>query len=266
MNDPHVEWLRYRLNVKSNYVLFESPSPLIQEYDVYRISLDDGLLTVGMKEHYASIKEAREKVEGFLRDWQAYAALDVDRDFMEFEYEDAHVIDRNPQPEIPENITMQLNYVLSGFRCEGSVAGSPLELQEYPAPPTRFRASPEAEIMWHRYQMHIEGREPLQSMGYFCLSLVQWSAVTGKSAREAAANMYKIDKDVLDTLGTLTAEKGSPLEARKLDSGSTLIPLTDAEQNWIRAAVKMLIRRKGEYDYDPASASSLKQLTMADLP
>jgi hypothetical protein len=63
-----------------------------------------------------------------------------------------------------------------------------------------------------------------------------------------------------------TSEKGRRLDARKLESGSTLDPLTEAEQRWIRAAVKMLIRRKGEYDYDPSAADSLKQMTMADLP
>jgi hypothetical protein len=34
----------------------------------------------------------------------------------------------------------------------------------------------------------------------------------------------------------------------------------------MRATIKMLIRRKAEYDRDPIAAASLPLITMADLP
>ena len=34
----------------------------------------------------------------------------------------------------------------------------------------------------------------------------------------------------------------------------------------VRTAIKALIRRKAEYDHDPAAASSLPEITMKDLP
>jgi hypothetical protein len=55
-------------------------------------------------------------------------------------------------------------------------------------------------------------------------------------------------------------------EARKLDANATLRPLTPDENTWVRAALKVLIRRKAAYDHDPVAAVSLPIITMADLP
>ena len=71
---------------------------------------------------------------------------------------------------------------------------------------------------------------------------------------------------MLDTLGQITSAKGGPDEARKFDAGAMGNPLTDAERCWVRHAVKRIILRKAEYDYDPANSTSLPQITMADLP
>jgi hypothetical protein len=266
MNDPHVERLRYRLNVNPIQLSFESPPPLFQEYDAFRIRLENGTVTVEMKEHHASVKSAKEKVEGFIRDWMIYAAFDFDWNLLKFEYEDAEVIDRNPSPRVPGQITGDVNITLPMPTCKGTGMVHPIKLSEYPAPPTRFRATPDVETMWFRYQQHLQDKETYQSLGYFCLSLMQWSTGLGKGARGAASRMYNIDRDILDKLGELTSKRGTQRDARKLDSGSTLISLTDVERRWIREALKMLIRRKGEYDFDPATAASLKQITIADLP
>jgi len=86
-------------------------------------------------------------------------------------------------------------------------------------------------------------------MAYFCLSLLQASA----KGRAKAARKYNIELDILDELGTLTSERGNSTDARKLDKDSTLIPLTNAEKEWICKTIRLIIRRKGEYDFDPAS-------------
>lgn len=264
MNDPHVERLRYRLKVNPSQLSFESPPPLFQEFGAFRIRLEDGILTVDMKEHHASVESAKEKIDGFIRDWMIYAAFDFDWDLLEFEYDNAEVIDRKPSLGSPSQITGDVNIPAPILTLE--ITGHPLKLSEYPAPPTRFRVTPDVGTMWFRYQRHLQDRETYQSLGYFCLSLMQWSTGIGKGARGAASRMYNIDRDVLDKLAELTSERGTQRDARKLDSGSTLVPLTDGEKRWIREMLKMLIRRKGEYDFDPATAASLKQITMADLP
>lgn len=266
MNDPHVERLRYRLKVNPSQLRFENPPSLFQEYDAFRIRLENGTLTVEMKEHHASVESAKEKVNGFIRDWMIYAGFDFDWDLFKFEYENAEVIDRKPLPRVPDQTTVDVNITLPMPTVEGTGTGHPLKLSEYPAPPTGFRATLDVETMWFRYQQHLQDKETYQSLGYFCLSLMQWSTGIGKWARGTASRKYNIDREVFDKLGKLTSERGTQRDARKLDSGSTLIPLTDVEKRWIREAVKMLIRRKGEYDFDPATAASLKQIKMADLP
>jgi hypothetical protein len=266
MNDPHIETLTYEVRTKESVVTFDDPPPLTGEANAFRYRLEGGILTVEMKEHHATAESARLVVEGFLRSWAMSAALGLDRMPMEFVFKEAKRIDRNPPPRTSGNVYMgEVAFVGSGT-LTATVVGIPPALKHYPVPPSGFRASPDVETMWHRYQQHIDGKETYQTMGYFCLSLIQWSTGIGKGARGEASRRYKIDRDVLDKLGVLTSERGTSLDARKLEQGSTLVPLTAAEHQWIRAAVKTLIRRKGEYDFDPAAASSLKQITMRDLP
>jgi hypothetical protein len=266
MNDPHVERLRYRLKVDPNQLSFKNPPPISQEYDAFRIRLDDGILIVDMKEHHASVKSAKEKVEGFIQDWMIHAALDFDWNLLKFEYENAEVIDRKPSPKVPGQVTGQGILTLPMLTVRGTATVLPLKRSEYPAPPIRFRATPDVETMWFRYHQHLQDKETYQALGYFCLSLMEWRTGVSPGARDAASRIYNIKLDVLKKLGKLTTVTGSVRDARKLGSGSTLIPLTDSERRWIREAVKMLILRKGEYDFDPATAASLKQITMADLP
>jgi len=69
---------------------------------------------------------------------------------------------------------------------------------------------------------------------------------------------------VLSTLGKLTSNVGDDLSARKFAGARTKRPHIPAEEDWILQAIKLLITRVGEHDFDPAAP--LKQITMADLP
>ena len=51
--------------------------------------MEEGIATVEMAEHYPSEREARERVEPYLRRWEAYAALRIGRLELRFEFEDA---------------------------------------------------------------------------------------------------------------------------------------------------------------------------------
>ena len=267
MNDPHVERLIYRLKVNPTHqLIFENPPPLFHKYGAFNIRLENETLTVEMKEHYDTVESAKKIVGEFLKDWLHYTRFDFEWDLLYFKYESAEVIDRNPPPTVPGQCVFNGNVTVSMPTCKGTFTTGPIKVSQYPAPPTRFRASPDVETMWFRYQQHLHDKETYQSLGYFCLSLMQWSTGVIQGARNAAVQKYNIDRDVLDKLGELTSERGTPGDARKLDSGSTLVPLTDFERRWIREAVKMLIRRKGEYDFEPATGASLEQITMTDLP
>lgn len=264
MNDPYVERLRYRLQVDTRFIDFDNPSPLVQECSKFRFTLENGLLTVEMKDHCESVEEAKRVIEHeLLNDWVISFAIELERDVIKFEFIDADVIDRRPSPAILGQITAKAEIKEEEDILKATGTVSPLRRNEYPLPLSGFKATPDVETMWHRYQNHIEGNEPYQAFGYFCLSLIE----SWEGGRDESAQKYKIEKKVLNTLGNLTSQnKGAPHEARKRKKGSPTLPLTDAEKKWIRATIKMLICRKGEYDFDPASAHTLIQLTMADLP
>jgi len=270
MNDPHVERLRYHLKANSVYypVQFENPLPLFKDCGDFSIRLENENLTVEMKEHYATEEAAKKKVEEFLRDWLNWARFDFEWDLLYFKYERAEVIDRNPPPTVPGQCTLGcLNAGTSPRTFKATSTPLPLKVSEYPAPPTRFKATTEVETMWFRYQQYLQDKETCQSFGYFCLTLMESSTGIKKNARKEASRIYKIKEDVLRKLSELTTVTGTQRDARKLKLGcSTGVPLTLVERQWICKAVKMLIRRKGEYDFDTAAGSSLEQITMNDLP
>jgi len=130
----------------------------------------------------------------------------------------------------------------------------------YPEPPARFKVSLDVEMMWLRYQGYVDGKELLAEMAYFCLTVFEY----GTGGRKAAAGQYNVAKLVLDKLGGLTSNVGDGQTARKFSGTATARSHTETEFQWLRAAVKLLIRRKGEYDADPFA--TLTQLTMSDLP
>jgi len=103
-------------------------------------------------------------------------------------------------------------------------------------------------------------------MAYACLTIIEGSTRrTGRTgARATAASQYSVEIAVLKTMGELTSTKGGPEDARKFDAGATGIPLSEKEKVRIQEVVKRLIRRKGEYDYDPTA--TFPSITMSDLP
>lgn len=274
MNDPHVETLTYKLKPIDEVVQFNDPPPLAEEEVGFSYLLENGILTVTMKEHHDTAEAARSAVVGFLEAWRIVAALDLDRIPMDFVFEGAKLVDRNPpSPEL--GIVGEGSVSLRSITCDGtgSVTQTPLVRREYPRPPKGFKASPDVKTLWDRYQRHTEDKEPRQAMAYFCLTVVESSAGTSKPAkpfksrdRDDAAKMYNIEPKVLYKLGELTAEtRGTLQDVRKRKAGVTPTPLNADEQRWLTAAVKMLIRRKGEYDHNPAAAFTLRQITMGDL-
>ena len=101
------------------------------------------------------------------------------------------------------------------------------------------------------------GREPLQTMAYFCLTVLQMHG-----GRAGAAARFGISQGVLATVARLSTEAGDVATARKASPQRRA--LTAEEQGWREAAVKAMIRRAGEVAAAPSAPRS--QLTMSDLP
>jgi hypothetical protein len=174
---------------------------------------------------------------------------------MRFQFEDSHVIDRDPPPPgSPKvvklsgtvNMTSNLSAILHATR------------RKYPDPPIVFTVTPDVETLWQRYNKYLDGGEELPAMAYFCLTVIQNPA----GGRRRAAKLYKIQEAILSKLGYLTSEKGDAKTARKFPKGGSLISLNEKETKWIKAVVKILILRAGEL----ANIHSVQLITMNDLP
>jgi hypothetical protein len=256
MNDPHVESLTYRVVTPAD-VSFHNPPVIDGDLPAFRYRLENGSLTVTLKDHFATAREARDCVDDFLRAWELDAALKADRSEFGFEFQQSHIIERKPSSALGK-VVGTIDMLVMAEKAKAAKVNA-----AYPPAPAGLRPSLDTETMWHHYSRYLEDRENITSMGFFCLSLLQWRTGSTK-ARQVVADQYKIQKDVLDTLGTLTSDVGDLTTARKLESTSQVRAHTAKEVEWIKAAVKALIRRKAEYDYDPAA--TLPEIKMSDLP
>ena len=109
--------------------------------------------------------------------------------------------------------------------------------------------------MYSRYLGYRQGREPLWSMSYFCLTVLEGE---GRKRRKAAARKYQIAKSVLDLIGCLSSETGDQ-QARK-GSGRGR-KLTD---RLLEEATKAVIYRAAEKAHDPDN--DLPRISLSDLP
>jgi hypothetical protein len=252
MNDPHVESLVYQLEV-GEALTFRDPPPLDHDTEHFAVLLDNGTLTVSMKEHHPTIGSARERVDPFLRSW----ALDNDLLYgpgtLRFVYQKADVIDRNPPlPGTSQVIelsgTAMVTVSMSGNLSVGRFT--------YPAPPSSFIASPDVITLWSRYQGYREKRELLPAMAFFCFTLL---TARGKG-RDRAAAMYEVHPGVLRKLSELTSVRGDETTGRKFLAEPR--PLQAQEEHWVEDVVRALIRRVGEH----AANAELRKLTMSDFP
>jgi hypothetical protein len=172
-------------------------------------------------------------------------------------FERSEIIDRNPPPP-PAPGEPELIHVSAKatFNIDTEIARL-VNRSSYPTPPSDFALDADVDTLWQRWTGYLAGRESLQQMAYFCLTVLQMHG-----GRTGAAQRFAVSERVLATLAQLSTETGDALTARKMTQNFRAA--TDDERAWLEAAVKALIRRAGEVAADPA-ASPL-QLTKADLP
>jgi hypothetical protein len=260
MNDPHVETLHYQV-VTAKDVDYDKVAPLSEDRDEFELRIDGKTALFKMKRHYANADEARLIVENYLKAWYILIGLEVDPDDFYLRFDYADIIDRSPK-KIDNNVISLATTISCHFSVSDNVTLHILRAR-FPLFPINFSVSPDAESMYHRYKMYRQGREPLLSMAYMCLTIFEASAGDDKK-REKAATQYNIDPKILSILGKLTTEKGDATEARKVPKNRKFEPLSQIEQEWILAVVKQLIKRAGEYANNPSG--HLKQITLKDFP
>ena len=237
-------------------VIYDAPPPVERDLGPFRVKLADGVLTVTMAEHHADEASARASVEPYLTAWEIHAALCRGRGELAFRFEKAEVVDRNPPAAgSPQTV---LAAMAGHIRVSGKLAALQVTRRTYPEPPGGFVASPDVETLYQRYEGYLNGREPIGSMAYFCLTVLEGLA----GGRAGDATTFGISLAVLDRLGRLATEIGDDRTRRKFGPPST--PPPKRAVAWLDAAVKAIILRVGEWAHN--SDAPRPQLTMGDLP
>ena len=248
--------------VALNYVVehgdgisYNSPPPIEFETSACRYRLADGKLRCELIQHFADVGAAREAAEPVLRAWEVSSDIRGRTGDLRFRFDSPEVIDRNP-PE-PGSIRGLAMIALPGaFVTASGMVSFHVTKRAYPEPPTDFAVNPNVDTLARRYDGYRSGREPLQGMAYFALTVVESMG----GGRKSAAKRLGVDEAVLRKIGELSSTRGDVESARK--AGNALLPLTGEERAWLEAAVRELILRVG--DTRPAAARPV--LSMGGLP
>ena len=257
MNDPHVVALFYSIEHDDSIDYSEAQS-LHCDDEQFSISVEDQQVRLELKEHYATEDTARKVVEYYIRAWELEAGLRGKPGEFELRFEHAQIVDRNPPPPTPGVVDIgPVRLTLGPLTAQATVSKV---VQTYPQP-AKLRLAPDDPdvlTMYNRLKGYYENREPLASMAYFCLTMLEKYLCRN---RKEAANKYKIGSKVLGRIGNLTANKGGQA-ARKASGIST--DLTRPESRFLEKAVKKIILRVAEVAHDPNQ--NLPTITLSDLP
>ena len=255
MNDPHVVALHYEIEHASS-IDYSSAEPLELHFDAFDVRVEDSHVRFAMKHHFATERDARDAIDDYIHGWELNATLVRGPNAFKLRYSRSEVEDRKPVPGV---INAQAEPILFNFSTSAQATVSP---RTYPTPPSMsLKRSPDVESMFHRYTRFREGREPLTTMAYFCLTVLEAATGERRGRRAAAAKRYCISKAVLKQLADLSSTKGG-VGARKAEGVQQ--DLNQQERKFLEAAVTTIIRRVAEVAHDPNASPKL--ITVQDLP
>ena len=252
MNDPHVVALEYRIEHGPG-VDWSSAAPLEIQSGRFDIRVENRQVRIDLKDHYSTEREARSAVEtDFIPNWEFEVGLNHGPDAFSLRFDHAEIVDRDPPPGPPA--------IRATFRSgvpRVRVSLGPRMPAKYPEPPhAPIRRSPDVDTLYQRFLGHLEGKEPLPGMAYFCLTLIE---NMGGGPHKAPAR-FGVSRNVLVRVRKLSSRKGGA-SARK--EGGRNEPYTDKEEWFLKSAIKMLIWRVAEVEHGPDSNRA--QITMDDL-
>lgn len=252
MRDPHVVDLTYTL-ITDPGISYMAPSPVDFQTPVARFRLCDGVLTVTMNEHFASVADAKAAVAGVLSAWELRTAIVGGRGCLSFNYDRPTVIDRTPpQPEETQNVLAEgmSTAVFSGH------LDRQLRLPQYPDPPDQFVRTPEVDALSARWLAYRANQEPLLSAAYYIVTHLQQRFV---NAAGAAASLG-ISRKVIDKLHAIAGGYGDEKTARKAVPNAK--PLTGEHARWVERVIPQMLLRLAQLPI----AAPTQILTMADFP
>ncbi len=254
MNDPHVVALVYKIKNRRS-IDYRGEELLNDDEKDFFIHVKDDQVRFAMKTHYANVEEAREAVREYIERWEFDFALEKGPGKFSLEFDIPEIVDRNPSPGVIE------------FIGSGGIGTAALSIirKHYPPPPRRdFKITYDVKSMYERFIGYHSDREPLPSMTYFCLTMLEKSAgVLHKRAarRQAVAKKFRIEQAVLDKIGDLSSEKGGQ-QGRK--ANAIAHDLTSSETRFLEKAMVVMIRRAAEVAHDPDKRRDT--IKLSDLP
>ena len=254
MRDPHVQRLHYEVS-SGEGISYRDPKPVTFSHHLGDFELRDGRLSIALVEHFASEDDARQEIDPFLQAWRIEADLTSNVGMIRFKFDRADVIDRDPPPPGAPQVVRVKPAMLRWVGCKVSPH---LTCLEYPQPPTTFRTTSDVECAYSRWMRFRAGKESLQVMAYYVLTILE----TGAGGRRQAADAFEIDHAVLEQVGRLSTVKGDRSSARKAPKDGEYQDLADSEKHWLDEAVRKLIHRLGER----ASGACLTRIRLTDLP
>ena len=257
MNDPQVVALIYRVEHRKS-VSYENAAPLrFSQSPEFNLTVEDKVARFEFKKFYADKDEALEAIEPFIQQWEFEASMRFGPGNFGLRFREAEIIDRNPSPPEPRKKGFGASVVLPGLTASGGVL---LVNPHYPPPPTGGSVDlddPYVVKMKRRYDEYRLRRAKLPEMAYFCVTVLE----DKYGGRPAAAKKCGISKDVLDTIGRLSATKGGD-DARKAAGADE--EFTRREKRFLKEAIEEIIIRAAQVAFD--DRQSLPRITMADLP
>ena len=255
MNDPHVAALVYKIEHGPS-VDYSKAEPLDRKETNFRVQItNEKVRFFEFKEHYAAENVARGAIEDYIRAWEFDAGLRGGPNYFKLKFAGAQIKDRNPTPGVISGPAIEGD-------LDGSISATLLVLPPYyPPPPSGVMLiTPDVQTMYDRYMGYRQDQEPLTTMAYFCLTILERSTKKDNS-REVAAETYGIKLEVLNKIGHLSSEKGGQ-QARK--ASGTNENLTAQDRRFLKEAIKAIIRRAAEKAYAPNS--DFPEISLSDLP
>ena len=248
MNDPHVAVLIYKIE-HGDSIDYSKAKPLDHEEAGFRVKITNGQVCFKFKDHYASVDEAREVIGDYIRSWEFDAGLREGPNRFKLKFDQSQIEDRNPTPgAVSIGTPIRFSFTVS----EPTVTLSPAC---YPPPPSGVKLIPDVQTMYDRYMGYRQGREPLKTMAYFCLTILEKN-----NSRKVAAKTHGIKFEVLREIGRIST-KNCCQQARKWSGTNN--NLTAQDQRFLEEAIKAIIRRAAEKACP--SNSDFPEISMADF-
>ena len=258
MNDPHVVALLYQIE-HDRGVDYGEAKPIDHEVTGFRVEIANEQVCFEFKEHYDTKDAARKAIEDYIRVWEFDASLGEGPNHFKLRFKRARIEDRKPTPCVMDT-SVSITSGVPKISVMATVS------KPYPSPPSSgLKLIPDVQTMYDRYMGYLQDREPLASMAYFCLTILERSTKKKsnekKTCRELASEMYGIELEVLNKTGHLSSERGGQ-QARKASGKDN--DLTYQDRRFLEEAIKAVIRRAAEKAHAPDI--DLQEISLSDLP